>query len=255
MFNNITSTVSRTFSATCIFLCLLFAGKSYSASITTTPTLYGPYCNNVANTISVIFTYTGTFSDSFKVQISNPYGVFPTDYVTGIIGSDTASPITAIIPSGIAAGTGYRIRVINHYPTPTFGSNNGSNITITGIPVLPAITGFSKLPVGGTTNLADGASGGNWSSSDTLVATVSNTGNVKGVSTGADTIIYTYTNSCGLTNSVSKAVSVVNIPVITSVSPSVAIPGSSVTISGNNFNTSTADNALYFGATNPNCRR
>ena len=249
MFNNITSTVSRTFSATCIFLCLLFAGKSYSASITTTPTLYGPYCNNVANTISIIFTYTGTFSDSFKVQISNPYGVFPTDYVTGIIGSDTASPITAIIPSGIAAGTAYRIRVINHYPTPTFGSNNGSNITITGIPVLPAITGFSKLPVGGTTNLADGASGGTWSSSDTLVATVGSTGIVKGVNTGSDTIIYTYTNSCGLTNSVSKAVSVVNIPVITSVSPSVAIPGSSVTISGNNFNTSTADNTLYFGAT------
>ena len=56
---------------------------------------------------------------------------------------------------------------------------------------IPPITGNATTTVGSTTQLANAASGGTWSSSNTGVATVDQTGLVTGVSIGSSTISYT----------------------------------------------------------------
>ncbi|HMP92403.1 MAG TPA: autotransporter-associated beta strand repeat-containing protein, partial [Phnomibacter sp.] len=102
-------------------------------TITTTNTAYGPFCNTTGNNISVAFTTVGSFTGNFFVQISDASGVFPANSTSNIISiGATTSPITATIPAGQAAGTGYRVRVVNTTPTAQSSNNNGSNITING---------------------------------------------------------------------------------------------------------------------------
>jgi hypothetical protein len=60
--------------------------------------------------------------------------------------------------------------------------------------------------------LANAQSGGTWSSSNTGVATVDNTGLVTGVSAGTSTITYSYTDNNGCTSSVTSTVTV-NAPI------------------------------------------
>ena len=208
---------------------------------------FGPFCNNLSYPISVAFTASGPFNGTYKVQLSSPTGVFTADTTTGIIGAGTTSPIVATIPAGTAAGTAYRLRVINTSPI-TFGSNNGNNITVSGIPVLAAITGPAALITGSSVTLSNSTAGGTWTSSNNSIATVSTTGVVLGVALGSATITYTYTNSCGFTSYVTKVETVLPIPQLTSVSPHTGIPGDTVTITGANFNTSLTGNVIYFGA-------
>jgi hypothetical protein len=78
--------------------------------------------------LDVPFTYTGTLSGNFTVQLSSSLGSFSSPFT---IGSGSTSPITATIPSNAVAGTRYRIRVV--HPGVEIGesySDNGSNITI-----------------------------------------------------------------------------------------------------------------------------
>jgi autotransporter-associated beta strand protein len=218
-------------------------------TITTTASSYGPFCNNTDNFISVGFTYSGTLSGPFLVQLSNASGVFPNDFTTNIIGSGSTSPITATIPSGTPGGSAYRIRVINAAPVNTFGSNNGANITITGTPALPAITGPATVPLGATVTLANSTTGGTWSSNNPAIASVNTTsGLVSGLTVGSTTITYSYTNSCGITGYTTTGINVVAIPSVISVTPNTAIPGATVTISGSSFNTTAANNIVFFGA-------
>jgi Bacterial Ig-like domain (group 2) len=60
-----------------------------------------------------------------------------------------------------------------------------------------AIVGDTTICSGGIATMSDTASGGTWASSNTTIATVSATGIVYGVTSGIDTIIYTYSGSCG----------------------------------------------------------
>ena len=229
---------------------LLSNGELVAATpvINTTTAAYGPYCSNTSNVISIPFTYSGPFTSAFKVQLSNPSGVFTNDFVTGIVGSGTTSPITATIPSGTMPGTAYRIRVICQTPEAIFGSNNGSNITLTGAPAVAAISGPAILTNGTSVTFSDGTSGGVWSSSNTSVATISSTGAAIGVATGNAVISYSVTNSCSLTTVVTLPVLVFNIPVITSFSPASAITGGVVTVTGTNFDTTASNNVIFFGA-------
>ncbi len=217
--------------------------------ITTTAATYGPYCSNVASTFNVAFTTLGPLSAAFKVQLSGPTGVFPIDFTSSIIGSGSISPITATIPSGTTAGTGYRVRVINPGPTPTFGSNNGSNITLIGAPAVAAISGAAAIANGGTANYTDATAGGTWAVTGTTVATVNATGTVTALSIGSDTLVYSVTNSCGITGTASKVITVVAIPAITNLSPVQGLTGSAVTITGVHFNAVPAQNIVFFGAT------
>jgi hypothetical protein len=104
-----------------------------AATITTTPSSFGsPYCVTAttgSSTFDVAYSTSGTFTGTYQVQLSNANGLFPTDTKVNIIGTGTSSPISATIPANTATGTGYRVRVVNDAPA-TFGTNNGSNLTI-----------------------------------------------------------------------------------------------------------------------------
>jgi hypothetical protein len=83
------------------------------------------------------------------------------------------------------------------------------SMTISGATVPPVIGGIPYVRIGAMLSLTNALSGGVWSSSNLSIATVgSSTGIVTGISAGTDTIIYSYTNSCGIMASVTKLVSV-----------------------------------------------
>ena len=219
-----------------------------AATITTTPATYGGYCNTIDNFLSVAFTYTGPISAPFYVQLSGPTGTFTNDFTTNIIGTGTTSPITATIPMGTPTGTGYRVRVINNSVVNVFGTNNGSNISVTGTPIVSAITGPSMIPLGSNVTLRNTTSGGVWTSYAPTIATVNASGVVTGLSLGTTYISYTITNFCGLSAYVLDTVTVVPIPSVITVSPAYGNPGSTVNITGSNFNPVAANNIVSFGA-------
>ncbi len=165
-------------------------------AINTTPASYGPFCSSVSTPISVGYTTSGIITSPYSVQITNANGTFPTDVVSNIIGTGTSSPISATVPSGTTAGTLYRVRVVNGYPV-TYGSDNGSNITVSS--ALGPISGTTVVCQGQATTLSNGTSGGSWTSSNTAIITVgSGSGTVTGISVtgGTATITYAVPSGC-----------------------------------------------------------
>ncbi|TGE07682.1 T9SS type A sorting domain-containing protein [Hymenobacter fodinae] len=77
----------------------------------------------------VAYTSTGTFTGTYKVQLSDATGVFASSSTANIIGSGSSSPISASIPAGTASGTQYRVRVLNDAPA-TVGSTSSSALTV-----------------------------------------------------------------------------------------------------------------------------
>jgi len=103
-------------------------GTPPSTTVTTGAITGSPFC--AGGTVSVPFTTTGTFNggNTFSVYLSDANGVFQPGNGT-LIGSGAASPVTATLPAGATAGSGYRIRVVASNPATT-GSDNGVNLTI-----------------------------------------------------------------------------------------------------------------------------
>ena len=107
-----------------------------SNTITTDTALSGsPFCVSASTgaSVSVPFTSVGTFNagNVYTAQLSNASGVFPgtTIGTLSASGVDPSGTITATIPSGTAAGTGYRIRVVSNNPT-VIGTDNTVNLTV-----------------------------------------------------------------------------------------------------------------------------
>jgi hypothetical protein len=147
--------------------------------------------------------------------------------------------------SGIVTGVTNGTATISYF---ALGGQATMVVTVSPLPNAGSISGTASVCQGSTTTLSDGAGGGVWSSSTTSVATVGTSGIVTGVGAGTTTISYTATNSCG-TASAMQTVTVTGIPSITSVNPLSGYPASSVTINGTNFNTTTTNDVVYFGAT------
>ncbi|GGG51973.1 hypothetical protein GCM10011378_30290 [Hymenobacter glacieicola] len=127
-----------------------------AATITTGSASAAAFCvtNTAGSTaFNVAYTSNGTYTGSYKVQLSDANGVFATSPTTGIIGSGSSSPISAVIPAGTPSGTGYRVRVLNDAPA-TFGSDNGTNLSISLTPEASPVTvspaSAQTLPVDGT---------------------------------------------------------------------------------------------------------
>jgi hypothetical protein len=126
--------------------------EDYSLNIAarsiTTGTIQGsPFL--AGSEVSVPYTISGSFTTGniFTAQLSNASGSFASPTSIGTLTSVSAGTIPATIPSITLSGTGYRIRVVSSSPVVT-GSDNGSNLTVTGgapsITVTPSsITTFS----------------------------------------------------------------------------------------------------------------
>lgn len=126
-----------------------------------------------------------------------------------------------------------------------FGGTASVTIIVTVNPAPSTITGTTTVCRGLTTTLNSTPSGGTWTSGNPAVATVGGgTGIVTGVASGTASITYTL-GSCITTTTVT----VIGTPVVSGLSGYVATPGASITISGSDFNASTTNNIVYFGAT------
>ncbi|MFY7964935.1 MAG: beta strand repeat-containing protein, partial [Chitinophagaceae bacterium] len=82
------------------------------------------------------------------------------------------------------------------------------NVQASNAPNLGAISGSNQVCVASTTTLTNSTGGGNWSSTNTSIATVTNGGVVTGVAPGIDTIVYIVTNGAGCSDTVGFVISV-----------------------------------------------
>ncbi len=108
---------------------------------------------------------------------------------------------TATITYTVSGGTGCS-------GTATF------NFTVIQVPTVPAITGNSQVCIGNTIQLSNTVSGGFWTSSNTSLATVDQTGLVKGLATGGVVISYTVTGNGGCTQTSTANVNVNALPTV-----------------------------------------
>lgn len=135
----------------------------------------------------------------------------------------TGNPVVAPIDAstGIVTGTTTGTAAIS-YVTPQ-GCRTVSILTVS--PVPGDILGVPSVCVGSSVTLSDATSGGVWSSTNNIIATVSSSGSVSGVSTGVVTISYTMTTGCAKTISVT----VNPVPAPINETPAVCV-GSSMTL-------------------------
>ena len=138
-------------------------------------------------------------------SISGPTTLCPGDNsslsVTGSVGSGswTASNATATVTSGgaihaVSAGIDTFTYTVT---TATCGSATATRaVTINATAVAGVISGLNSVCPGTTVSLTTSGTGGVWSMTNSR-ATVSATGAVTGVSSGADTAVYTVNNACG----------------------------------------------------------
>jgi hypothetical protein len=116
----------------------------------------GPFCVSATAGqagVRVPFTATGGLTGMFSAQLSDAAGVFPTSLPQNVIGQGNSSPLTATIPAGTPAGTGYRIRVV-HAASGTVGRDNGTDL---GVNNPPASNGVTLNPVGPQVVLTTGS--------------------------------------------------------------------------------------------------
>ncbi len=113
--------------------------------------------------------------------------------------STSNAAIAIVNASGVVTGVAPGTATITYTVTNSNGcsASQTATVTVNAIPAVNNITGTQKVFQGSTTTLSNTTPGGVWSSSNTAIATVSNTGVVSGVTAGAADIIYTVTSPQG----------------------------------------------------------
>ena len=151
----------------------------------------------VGNAVTVPFTLKGIFGATHTItaQLSNASGSFASPVSIGSTVTGTSGSISATIPSNTTPGSGYRIRVVCTSPA-LVASNNGTNISINGLPTA-SVTGNNVLCRGGVTTLLVTATGGN--------GTYTNTGSYTNISAGGP-YNYTVTDGVGCTSTTSISI-------------------------------------------------
>ena len=100
--------------------------------------------------------------------------------------------------SGMVTGNIAGTDVIDYTVTTVCGSNSvTSAITINPLPFAATITGLDSLCPGHLTDFTASISGGVWASTQSSIATISDSGFLIAVAPGIDTVIYTTSNICG----------------------------------------------------------
>ncbi len=219
----------------------------------------------VAGGATVISYTAGDVSDTFNITIKatpaitlTPASVFQcTGGNTNITASGGSVSYSWSPGAGLSSTTGATVNCnatsSTIYTVTGTGSSGCTRVLTETATVVTSVTltvtpSSAGIPVGFPQTVSV-SGGGNyiWSPATTLSATTG--GAVVATPTTATTYTVTETSpACGGVT----ATSTLNIqlpPTISSVSPNIANPGTSVTITGSNFNTTAANNIVYFGAT------
>jgi IgGFc binding protein/Domain of unknown function DUF11/Bacterial Ig-like domain (group 2) len=175
-------------------------------------TIYGACDQTIAGTLTGAATVCEGVN-STALQTSNYIGTLQWQKSTNnttfvdIVGATAAS----LVQTNLNSTTYYRIKA-------QFGlcTNYSSSIAITvnPLPNLNAISGESTINPAVLTTLSNATTGGTWTSSNPSIATINANGDVFGYTGGNVTITYTYTNVNGCTNSVTKAIAIVQRPTL-----------------------------------------
>ena len=131
-----------------------------------------------------------------------------TDAVTGGTWTSGSTGIATIGVTGIVTGIALGTATISYTVGGACGGTATTIVTVSAGITAGTISGTSWVCAGYATSLTDPVIGGGWSSSNTLVATVSSTGGIViGLAPGTATIYYSVSNSCG-TATASRVVTV-----------------------------------------------
>jgi hypothetical protein len=124
-----------------------------------------------------------------------------------IVGATSAS----LVQTNVGSTTYYRVKS-------QFGSciNYATSIAITvnPLPNVSAITGPNSISPAVLTTLSNATNGGTWTSSNPSIVSINGNGEVFGYAGGNVNIAYTYTDLNGCSTSVSKAITIVQRPVV-----------------------------------------
>ncbi len=205
------------------------AGGATLTTITTSAISPLTYCAGAAVSVPFTTNAAANAGNVFTAQLSNAAGSFASPVSIGTFTSTAAGTISATIPAGTTAGTGYRIRVVSTNPAVT-GSDNGANITVNTAPTASTITagGATTFCAGGSVVLSGNNNGGTWSNGSSATSITV---------TSAGTYFVTNSNNCGSVQSNSITVTVNPLPTastITAGGPTSFCAGGSVVLSGNN---------------------
>jgi len=206
------------------------SGGVWSSSNTSVATVSnaGIVTGVAAGTATFVFTNTATGCSSVATPAVTVNSL-PTVSITGAaaicVGSTTTlSPTSggtwsssnilvarvsdAGVVTGVSSGTATFV-----FTSTTTGCASAATpaVTVNSLPTV-SITGVSSICIGTTTALTP-TSGGVWSSDNTSVATVSNTGIVSGVAAGTATFVFTSTTT-GCVSAATPAITVNNNPTI-----------------------------------------
>ena len=128
---------------------------------------------------------------------------------------------TVIVGTGVVTGVFAGTDVITY----TIGTGCIVTTVVTINPLPSVISGASQVCVGSTVTLSDATGGGTWSSANPLIAFISGTGVVTGISVGVTTITYKLPTGCIATLSMT----VNGLPSLIT-GPGVVCPGQTITL-------------------------
>jgi len=168
------------------------AAGTYSVTATNTTTT-GCTTSMTGSATVTINPLPSSITSPGNVCIGNTISLF--DSVAGGNYTSNASTVAGVGSTGIVTGISTGSATIS-YTLPT-GCYATTIVTVN--TAVPLITGTTSLCAGSGTVLNDGASGGTWSSSSTLIATIGSTGIVSGISSGNPVISYTISTGCYVT--------------------------------------------------------
>jgi uncharacterized protein YjdB len=144
-------------------------------------------CTATTSTLTVNPGPTVTVTGSSTICVGGTTFVTPNSGGTWATSNAAIATVTA---GGVVTGVGPGVATLTFTDTFTGCSSDGLDITVTALPVA-TFTGSDSICVNGTTTLTPNT-GGTWVSSNSIVATVDNFGNVTGQAVG--TAIFTFTD-------------------------------------------------------------
>ncbi len=183
-----------------------------------TLTVWSGACSSTAYTPSVIISTpaTGVTASASPIPVCSGSNLTLSGSASGATSFSWSGPsgysATDQNPSAITANSGSAgTYMFTAYSGACATTVSTSAVTVTPLPYAGTITGAVDLCPGATLALSDVVSGGNWSSSNTAIATIDVSGIVTAVANGTVTIYYTYTNACG-TDVASTTINVTSVP-------------------------------------------
>lgn len=176
------------------------------------------------NTLTVPYSINGTCNvgNIFTAQLSDATGSFASPVSIGTISATSSGTITATVPSTVAYGTNYRVRVVSSNPVQK-GERNNSNILINNAPSVLSSPSSKTVCINANTSFTSAVSSNSttvqwyFNSSPVSTATMATISLPAVQLLNAGNYYLTVTNGCGSANSNTVTLTVNN--------PSVTVSG------------------------------